>query len=254
MPKRLALFESSKSYAKKRKYILDEALIPAHIRTAPLTTVIPHLYQMYSDGYGKAKKLPKVVMKTQLYAVMESRTKADEEVQKASAAGSIKLFKTSLGLDQYCLMLTDDYISYIKSRHPQDKLPLLLNKFVEEVVPKCGELSVNKELLLDRYRFTDSEVTDLIRYGVLTTKDFNEWWMAIPNAGAFTGDLSGGRQAVMRLVKQTTHGEISVNNLLVRKLPKKCTFGWLYHLTDLLGADLLTPVETVTGNLLRISK
>lgn len=259
MSKRLGT-SSSLSGLKKCKLINSghkriSGLVPEELENADVEQIIAHLTGMY-QLYGKAKNLPKVAMKNQLYAVMQSRSEVDRQVQSALDDGKIKLFTSGLGDEQYCMMLTEDYLVYLKHFHRlqfgDNEMSNALKKFVNDIVPACCDISVDKDLLMKKYHIKDEEITQLIKFGVLTVRGYGQWWLSIPCAGNFLKDLRAGRQGILQLIKRSSHKEISCDELLKRKVPNSVKFGFHYQLLDLIGSNDLRVVHMVTGAFLRV--
>lgn len=241
-----------------------DGLVPQHIKLSDILTIFDHLSSHY-ELYRKAEKIPRIVMKHQFYSVIENRTNVDQTINSLQAAGKIKVFKTSLGTDQFCIMLSADYVSYVrkvtkldiheegKTLAPDDNKRIkILTKFVEEFVPFHTDVDVNIETLTSKYKFTDSQITLLIKNGVLTSKDAGLWWLAIPNVGKFLKTLRKGRTYMLQTIRRAKYKELSVKSLLARKPPNSVKLGWHFHVHDLVGADLVSIIKSTTGTLLRV--
>ena len=243
-------------------------LVPAHIKVADILTIFHHLSGHY-ELYRKAEKFPKIVMKHQFYSVVENRTNVDQTIHSLQATGKLRVFKTSLGTDQFCTMLTPDYIDYVqtvsklttddqqdsKSENPSPmecKRRKVLTKFLEELVPCHTDVDINIKTLTTTYKFTDSQITLLIKDGVLTSKDAGCWWLAIPNVGKFLKTLRKGRSYMLQTIRRAKYKELSVKNILARKPPNSVRLGWHFHVHDLVGADLVTVIKSTTSTLLRV--
>ncbi|XP_026693031.2 winged helix repair factor 1-like [Ciona intestinalis] len=234
------------------------SIVPKDVTEGGLRAGISYLCNLYQN---QTSDLPKIAMKHQLYSVMDSRTTVDQGINSLRENSDIKLFKTSLGTDQYCIMFTVDYIEHIRSLYSNDaqsnngskmnKISKPLLKFITEVVPNSSDVSLDKTTLFEKFGFQDSDITELIKAGVLNVRDAGSWWIAIPTAGQFLKLLRKGRQATLQIIRRTKYKELNQAELLSRKPPSSIKLGMLYHIHDLVGADLVKCIESTTGIILK---
>nr|CAB3266650.1 serine/threonine-protein kinase 19-like [Phallusia mammillata] len=242
----------------------SNGMVPKNIIDGSVRSAFVYVCGLCSN-YFQHEKLPKVVMKHQLYSVMASRTEVDQGISKLRESGDIKLFKTSLGQDQYCVMFTTDYIEYVQTKFASSKsdannddiklpaMPKCMTKFLSEIVHNTHSVSIDKSCLITENNFKDSDITELVKFGVLTVKNAGSWWLSIPNVGQFLKHLRKGRQGLVQVIRRTKYKELSCTELKSRKAPASVKLGVEYHIHDLVGADLLTCRESTTGVLLRIA-
>uniref|UniRef100_H2ZMA7 Serine/threonine-protein kinase 19 n=1 Tax=Ciona savignyi TaxID=51511 RepID=H2ZMA7_CIOSA len=263
MSKRYTPYGSAK-HAKKSKYVpwdkSSDSIVPEDVRGGGLRAALVHLSNLYQTQNGSTV-LPKVAMKHQLYSVMDSRTTVDQGINSLRENGDIKMFKTSLGTDQYCIMFTLDYIEHVRThfstensaneKEKTSKISKTLLKFITEVVPNSSDVSLDKKTLFDKFGFQDSDITELIKCGVLNLRDAGSWWIAIPTAGHFLKLLRKGRQATLQIIRRTKYKELNQSELLARKPPPSIKLGLLYHVHDLIGADLVKCINATTGVILK---
>lgn len=198
-------------------------------------------------------KLPPIVLKHQLYGMLNDRTKVDQELNDLRKHGVIKLFKLGSEADEYCILFTNDYEDHVQKTMTALSLsPILIEKFISNVVKKCHDVCVTKETLMVEYRFSDFEITQLIKASVITVKDVGSWWLAIPNAGMFMKCFLRGRKAVLTMIRKCKYKEILRKDLEHRKWPKICRLGLIYHVHDIIGGELVHCVQTTSGQLLRL--
>ena len=260
MAKRFASFKANHLKANKKLKVSNSDqvdFVPTNISTSTdFEVVIPYLYNNYRL-FGKAFNFPKVAFKSQFYPIFGDKSQVEQQIQKALSKGTIKMFQTSLGAGQFCVMLTKDYLTDIrdlhKKRNGDKEMSRALRIYMEKVVPNCTGISVSKELMRE-HLISDEEVTELIRFGVLTVKDFNQWWIAVPRVGGLIMSLTDGRKAVINIVKKSKHQESNCGELLKRKCPKNAKLGMTYLLLDLIGSNMLTCVDSTTGKIVRVSK
>ena len=260
MAKRFANFKANHLKTNKKLKVShsDQVdFIPNNISmSTDFEVIIPYLYNNYKL-FGKAFNFPKVAFKSQFYPIFGDKSTVEERLQNALSKGVVKIFQTSLGTGQFCVMLTEDYLTDIKDLHKkrngEKEFSRALRIFIEKVVPNCSDISVEKEFM-SKYHIKDEEITELIRFGVLTVKDFNQWWLAVPRVGGLIMSLTEGRKSIINIVKKSKHQEINCNELLKRKCPKNAKLGMTYLLLDLIGSNILTLIDSTTGKIIRVSK
>ncbi|XP_076818792.1 winged helix repair factor 1-like [Clavelina lepadiformis] len=257
MSKRFSSLKSAERTKKKCEFVPWnlEDLVPEHIQNGNVQDALKYICDL-SPYIKQSGEMPLIAMKNQLYSVMASRTAVDQGVSHLRETGVIRVFKTSLGQDQFCIMFTIDYIKHIteqfKATCKGEEQPKCLTRFLEEVLSNPTDITVEKEFLIDKHGFKDSDVTELIKIGVLNVKDAGSWWLAIPSVGCFLKILRKGRQAIIQIIRRTKYREINYKMLLSRKPPTSLKFGFQYHVHDLIGADLVRCINSTTGVLLRI--
>ncbi|XP_043090661.1 serine/threonine-protein kinase 19-like [Puntigrus tetrazona] len=162
---------------------------------------------------------------------------------------SRKLFNDSLPpvvLKHQLYSLHDDKTSVDKQVNE-----LRRTKFLAKLTPGCSDLSFNKEKMLKEFLFADSEITQLVKSGVLTVRDAGSWWLSIPNSGRFIKYFVKGRKAVLGMVKEIKCGEVLRTELEGRRTTSQVKFQMKYHVHDIIGAELVERVQTTSGTLLR---
>ncbi|KAL9956715.1 hypothetical protein ACROYT_G038236 [Oculina patagonica] len=197
-------------------------------------------------------KIPAIVLKHQIYCVVKDKTLVDRELNKLWEENVIRLFKLTSGSDEFGVLLTDDYISHIKSRVTDSSILLTIDKFVRDVLPNHIDVSISKKVAAGKYKLSEEEITHLVNTGVLTTRDIGSWWLSIPGAGVFMKNFTNGRTALIRMLRQRKYREILEKDLLTRKFASHSKLGIAYHVYDIIGAELVKSVETTSGRLLRL--
>jgi len=267
MSKRFFSFKSTEPLKKKsgNEFLpwTQEHNVPSAIKDGDINAGISYLLNLNKTHY--LAKL-EIVLKHQLYSVVENRTVVDRGLNTLLEKGEIKLFKTSLGNEQLCLMFTKDYAMHVKSicavteehakKSNQSKsseiTQRIVFRFIDIVLPNLKDISINEDVLCKQHGFKDNEITELIKAGILTVKNAGTWWLAIPNVGAFMKLLRKGRQTVMQTIKRTKYKEINRNALTKKALPS-LKLNVEYQIHDLIGADLVKCVNSTTGILLRLN-
>ncbi|KAF6254899.1 serine-threonine protein kinase 19-domain-containing protein [Scenedesmus sp. NREL 46B-D3] len=60
-----------------------------------------------------ARKLPPIVLKSQLYTVLADKTAVDRDVEQLRQQGRARLFKLAIGADEFVVLLTQDYMRLV---------------------------------------------------------------------------------------------------------------------------------------------
>ena len=228
-------------------------LIPDEVKKGNIKEALTYVINLNATSVNHNLK---IALKHQLYSVVENRTNVDRGVNALLEKGDIKLFKTSLGDEQLCIMFTKDYYDHVKMLCLDDsqvkKKNKVIQQFLDFVLPDFKDISINENVLLKKHGFQDTDVTKLIEQGILTVKNAGTWWLSIPNLGQFLKVLRKGRQAMIQTIKRTKYKEINRENLLLKKSLPSVKFALEYQLHDLIGADLVKCIKSTTGILLRL--
>lgn len=198
------------------------------------------------------RKIPAIILKHQIYCVVKDKTLVDRQLNNLWEENEVRLFKLTSGSDEFGVVLTEDYVSHVKSRVSDPKVLLTIDKFVSSLLPNHSDVSISKKDVSNRFRLSEEEITHLVCTGVLTTRDVDSWWLSIPGAGVFMKNFSNGRKALIRMIRQRKYREILERDLLSRKFDGHSKLGIAYHIYDIIGAEIVKSVETTSGRLLRL--
>ncbi|KAM7386845.1 hypothetical protein PAMA_009466 [Pampus argenteus] len=218
---------------------------PADIRSTLeyLVTLFPR--KIFNDT------LPQLVLKHQLYSIHSDKTMVDKSVNKLREQGELLMFQLGFDAEAFGLVFTSDYKAKVLAGEEGRETQGTVEKFVEKVLPSCTDLSFSKDKMLREYLFTDSEITQLVKSGVLTVRDAGSWWLSIPNSGKFTKYFIQGRKAVLSMVKKSKYSEVLKAELEERRTTSQVKFHMKYHIHDIVGAELVESIPTTSGTLLR---
>mmetsp|Transcript_22593 Transcript_22593/g.57857 ORF Transcript_22593/g.57857 Transcript_22593/m.57857 type:complete len:326 (+) Transcript_22593:1-978(+) len=97
-----------------------------------------------------------LVLKSQLYSIVNDHTIVDREVDQLRRSGGVRLFKLPLASDDYALLPAEDYRQHIETIK-QAKLAegaavglaVVMDWFVERVLPRCSDVSIAHNRLVD---------------------------------------------------------------------------------------------------------
>ncbi|XP_028842192.1 serine/threonine-protein kinase 19-like isoform X2 [Denticeps clupeoides] len=195
--------------------------------------------------------LPTIAIKHQLYSLHDARTLVDRQLNLLREQGELLMFQLGFDADAFGLVFTPDYKAKVLAGVEGKKTQGTVEKFLDKVVQSCTDLSFNKDQMLKQYLFTDSEITQLVKSGVLTVRDAGSWWLSVPNLGKFTKYLIQGRKAVLTMVKKSRYGEVMKADLEQRRTTSQVKFHMKYHLHDIMGAELVQSIATTSGTMLR---
>ncbi|KAK7507971.1 hypothetical protein BaRGS_00000936 [Batillaria attramentaria] len=194
-------------------------------------TALMLLRSMFPEGKFE-NRLPPIILKHQVYSYVKNRTLADKQMNDMRASGEIKMFKLGAEAGERSLVFT--------------------NKVNSCIVGQCTDISLDKDRLVKDFGFTDLEITQLVHASVLTVRDVGSWWLSIPNAGIFLKTFIRGRKAVLTMIRKSKYREVLKNDLQKRRWPRLARLGILYHIHDVIGADLVDCISTTSGELLRL--
>ncbi|XP_067089839.1 inactive serine/threonine-protein kinase 19-like isoform X2 [Osmerus mordax] len=143
-----------------------------------LMTLFPR--KLFNDS------LPQIVLKHQLYSMHNDKTLVDRQLSELREQGELLMFQLGFDSDAFGLVFRTDYKAKVLTGEEGRVTQGTVEKFLEKVLPACSDLSFNKDKMLKEFLFTDSEITQLVKSGVLTVRDAGSWWLSIPNSGRFT--------------------------------------------------------------------
>ncbi|MBN3303947.1 STK19 kinase, partial [Amia calva] len=195
--------------------------------------------------------LPPIVLKHQLYSIHKDRTLVDRQLSELKEQGKLLMFQLGFDSDAFALVFAEDYKGKVLAREAGRETFGTVEKFLGTVLSSCSDLSFNKEKMLKEFLFTDKEITQLVKSGVLTVRDAGSWWLSIPNTGRFTKYFVQGRKAVLGMIKKSKYNEVLQSDLECRKTTSQVKFGIQYHIHDIIGAELVECIPTTSGTLLR---
>ncbi|XP_064622255.1 inactive serine/threonine-protein kinase 19-like [Lineus longissimus] len=201
-------------------------------------------------------RLPPIIVKHQLYSMITNRTLADKQLGELRTRGDVRMFKMSTSeADEFCLVFTEDYKRHVILHTVKSGANLaLVERFFDTVIKECPDISFDKQKLMTQYKFKEEEIHQLIKCGVLNTRDVGSWWLSIPDLGIFIKSFLRGRKAVITMIRKSKYREILQQDLETRKLPKVARLGMMYHIHDIIGADLVDWICTTSGRLLRLTE
>ncbi|KAM9391400.1 inactive serine/threonine-protein kinase 19-like isoform 4-T4 [Pholidichthys leucotaenia] len=172
--------------------------------------------------------------------------------KRALISDTFKVKKRKDGAEQFGAPTDDDdYKAKVLAAEEGKGTQPTVKKFLEKVVSSSTDLSFTKDKMLQQFLFTDSEITQLVKSGVLTVRDAGSWWLSIPNSGKFTKYLIKGRKAVLSMVKKSKYGEVLQADIEERRTTSQVKFHMKYHIHDIIGAELVERIPTTSGTLLR---
>nr|XP_054763251.1 serine/threonine-protein kinase 19-like [Lytechinus pictus] len=201
-------------------------------------------------------RIPPILLKHQLYSIIQNKTQVDREVDQLRDKKEIRLFRygNSKDVDEFCIVFSDDYLSHVRKTANQQGISDLIDRFVPEILEKMNNITFTRQMLCDVHRFKDKEITMLVNAGMLTVRDVGSWWLSIPGAGIFMKNFSKGRQSVLRAIKKSKYREILQKDLEERKLQGVKKLSMMYHIHDIIGAELVTKIKTTSGIILRLDE
>ncbi|XP_068192072.1 inactive serine/threonine-protein kinase 19-like [Antennarius striatus] len=218
---------------------------PTDIRSTleELRTLFPR--KLFNDT------LPPIVLKHQLYSIHNDKTLVDKEVNKLQEQGEMRMFQLGFDTEAFGLVFVSDYKTKVLAGEEGRETRMTVEKFLETVLLSCTDLSFSKDKMLQEFHFTDTEITQLVKSGVLTVRDAGSWWLSIPNSGKFTKYFLQGRKAVLGMVKKSKYGEVLKSELEARRTTSHVKFHMKYLIHDIVGAELVESISTTSGMMLR---
>ncbi|KAM4696932.1 inactive serine/threonine-protein kinase 19 isoform 1-T2 [Rhinophrynus dorsalis] len=197
--------------------------------------------------------IPPLFLRHQLYSLVQDRTKADRLLSSLQQQGEVCLVQTGFDLDTFLIVKTEDLRRTALTRSDGDSKAPIVRRFLDSGLLLSPNISYGREEMMVKQRFSDREITQLVRSGLLTVRDAGSWWLAVPGAGRFITHFIKGRKALLSQIRRTRYREVLLTELSSRKCPPTLRLGIEYHIHDIIGAGLVDCVPTASGTLLRLS-
>ncbi|KAL4658998.1 serine/threonine-protein kinase 19 [Arapaima gigas] len=194
--------------------------------------------------------LPPVVLKHQLYSIQSDKTLVDRHLNELREQGEVLMFQLGFDSESIGVVFAADFKAKVLATEAGRETGSM-EKFLSTVLP-CCDISVDKKKMLKELLFTDSEITQLVKCGVLTVKDAGSWWLSIPNSGKFIKYFIQGRKAVLGMIRKSKYSEMLKSDLEERQPTSQVKFPIKYHIHDVVGAELVDCIQTTAGMLLRV--
>jgi serine/threonine-protein kinase 19 len=235
---------------------------------------------------GAVPHVPRVVLRTQLYAVVKNRTRVDMRLARLGSLGRVRtvlLFKGA-STDDLAVLDAAEFraaLERLLEAKPTSEPPELDRRFDARVkrarVEPSRAESVLRQFARDVCRLTASEprisvaalraalrtsaepeaLSDaeleacakrLVECGALVAADSQTFFWAIPNGGVFLKALLQGRKELVAVLRRSKFKEVAQKVLEQRPL-KTCQLGWQFLLRDGIGSDAVYAVP-ISGDVL----
>ncbi|KAM3910794.1 inactive serine/threonine-protein kinase 19 [Leptodactylus fuscus] len=197
--------------------------------------------------------LPPMFLRHQLYSLSRDRTAVDRLLNTLQQKGELCLVQPGFDPDTFLVVRKEDFLgATVRSIEGSSGAPVV-RRFLDSSLFTPSQISYNREEMMERHRFSDAEITQLVRAGVLTVRDAGSWWLSIPGTGKFSKHFIKGRKALVSQISRSRYKEVLLTDLSTRKPPPAVRLGMEYHIHDIIGAGLVDCVPTPTGTLLRMS-
>lgn len=236
--------------SKKRKAVTERFGVSDEDGATDIKSTVEYLMTLFPRKLFN-DALPQIVLKHQLYSLIRDKTMVDKGVNKLREQGDLLMFQLGFDSEAFGLVFVSDFKAKVLAAQDGRDTQETVQKFLNKVVSSCTGLSFSKDQMLRDLLFTDAEITQLVKSGVLTVRDAGSWWLSIPNSGKFTKYFIQGRKAVLNMVRKSKYNEVLKSDLEDRKTPSQVKFHMKYHIHDIVGAELVESIPTTTGTLLR---
>ncbi|KAN0032197.1 hypothetical protein ACTFIV_006074 [Dictyostelium citrinum] len=234
--------------------------------------------------YTTYNKSPPLVLQSVYH---QSNKDSERSIQILKKKGTIRLFQIATSLNDYCIIITTDYINNIeslkienttipnkikpetltnnmKNSSPIKSAPIdtiLLNRseildlFIKRLIPNFNEVSITRTKLFQILSINDKHqqeniITHLVQCGLLLQKDDCTFTFSVPGAGGFFLNLMKGRKEILSNIQRLKYKEILKKDLLNKKL-KYSNVQIQLLIKDLLGLNKIKIIPTTQGELIR---
>lgn len=197
--------------------------------------------------------LPPMILRHQLYSLSRDRTTIDRLLSTLQQKGELCLVQPGFDPDTFLVVRNEDFLAAAIKSADGSSCASVVRRFLDSSLFTHSKISYNREEMMEKHRFSDAEITQLVRAGLLTVKDAGSWWLSIPGAGKFSKHFIKGRKALLSQISRSRYKEVLLTDLSTRKAPHAMRLGMEYHIHDIIGAGLVDCVHTPSGPLLRLS-
>ncbi|XP_063287523.1 inactive serine/threonine-protein kinase 19 [Pelobates fuscus] len=196
---------------------------------------------------------PPLFLRHQLYSLIQDRTAVDRLLSSLQQKGELCLIQAGFDSDTFLVVMDKDLRRTSLASCDGGSRAQIVSKFLESGLFSPSKISYGREEMMQKNRFSDGEITQLVRAGLLTVRDAGSWWLSVPGAGKFTRHFIKGRKAILSQINRSRYKEVLLTDLSTRKAPPSLRLGMEYHIHDIIGAGLVDCVPTASGILLRLS-
>jgi len=242
---------------KKRRVSVTEVNDPDLEALPSDTEVALQSLRQYYEQHVPDAKIPPAILKNQIYSYVTDRTGVDRELNQLQENHKIRIFKILCLTDEYAILLTEDYVRLINNAKATWKDPsatLIFDNFSELVTTKSLGLTISKQMIMDLAGSTSKKNTQLlVRSGLLVSRDKSSYWFNIPGTGTLYSTCLAARKEILQILNRQRFKETLEQDLLKKKLRYvKLDIGVVYHIKDMIGANILARKMTTSGSLIHI--
>lgn len=195
--------------------------------------------------------LPPIAFVHQLYSIVKCKTTVDREIDELQACNKVRLFKLGAADSSLAVVFTADLKKVVAT---ETQCSNVVKKFFDIVLNEIRDVSVEKNILRQRFHLSEHDVSELVNTGLLAVRSASSYWFSVPSVGQFIRTYLKGRKAVLGSVRKSKYSEILLSELEKRPFEKSLKLGIQYYIHDIVGAELVNCIETTSGIVLRFMK
>lgn len=170
---------------------------------------IDYFHAKFNPNSELNTALPPIITTAQIYAMCSiSKTSIDRRLEEMRHEKELVMFKSD-DEDVY-ICRYDEFKRYVNEKRNEQNGSVLDTYF--RIIDDIEETSVEKSKLMITYKLTEKDLTCLIQLGLLTIRNVNSFWFAVPNIGQFRRLLVESRNAFMSIVRKQKYNEINVRH------------------------------------------
>jgi len=240
-------------YSKKRRITTednDNSFVDLPSDTMIALKVLRQHYQSLPQD------IPPLILKTQIYSHVTSRTEVDRELNDLQQKGKIRMFKIISKTDQYSVLFMEDYLQVIAKTkavfEKEKENTAVFDQLVDNVLPNCKEIIISKQTLNQLVGSSAHKISLLVRSGLIVVRNNSSYWFNVPGTGGLFHACDSARKEIVSRLKRQKFKEVLEQDIMKMKLraSKKLHLGIMYHIKDLIGSNVLCRKTTTSGTLL----
>eukprot|EP01127_Copromyxa_protea_P019459 TRINITY_DN6322_c0_g1_i1.p1 TRINITY_DN6322_c0_g1~~TRINITY_DN6322_c0_g1_i1.p1 ORF type:complete len:263 (-),score=38.35 TRINITY_DN6322_c0_g1_i1:82-870(-) len=234
---------------KKRRLSSEPMLAPEPVGETQTELAMKTMKKYYDTQIGEIT-VPRLVLQTQVYALVSDRTQVDKELNELQRAGIIRMFKIPVSADEYSYCFMEDFhkiVDRIKAEIQNPENVSLLENFVEKVILQHSHVSITAQGLRNLMEDPECNILELVSMGFLVQVN-DVYLFTVPGSAKVYAPARAVRTELMTMMNRQPFKEILLSRLEKKRL-KKSRLGMLFHVHDMVGANILVRRQTTSGDL-----
>jgi len=246
---------------------IDDAVIQDAFDTYNSLRYFIYNVSLPSSNTDLNSRLPRICFVHQLYSILADNTAVDRELNVLVQNGIVRKFRVGGTLeDELVVMFMVDYHVQIDAAKAEFENDLetgdatrkvesdVFDRFRDTIInPKFTDVVISRKALESTVGLNETEISQLVIYGLLVIHTQDSYLFAIRRAGSFMTRFIKGRVEILRTLKRRQTRDILEKQWKTKRL-RTTIFSHEFHLHDLLGSGRVERQNTTMGDLIKLTK